>query len=85
MLEREVMTIDVTKEERQRIETLAQQHGYATARDYLLALVAEDAAVDEVDEYFDADPESDFRQAWHEAMSNQIHPISTLWDDLDEA
>ena len=39
--------------------------------------------IDEVDGYFDIDPEDTFRRAWHEVMTSQTHPVSTLWDDLD--
>ena len=31
MIEHEVLTIDVTREERERIEELAQQQGYSNA------------------------------------------------------
>jgi hypothetical protein len=39
---------------------------------------------DDTDTYFDINPEETFRQAWHEAMSGQTHPISILWDDADD-
>lgn len=84
MTDHEMLMLDVTREERERIETQARQHGFGTARDYLLALVAEDVEGDEVEAYFNTDPEGAFRQAWQEAMTGQIHPVATLWDDLDD-
>ena len=84
MADHEMLMLDVTREERERIEAQARQHGFGTARDYLLALVAEDTVTDEVNSYFNTDPEGAFRQAWQEAMIGQTHPIATLWDDLDD-
>ena len=86
MIEREILTLDITRAERERIEAQARQHGYDTAQAYLLSLVDADMSTenDEVDAYFDADPEGAFKQAWHEAMTDQTHPVSTLWDDLDD-
>ena len=86
MIEREILTLDITRAERERIEAQAREHGYETAQAYLLSLVDADttSGVDEVDAYFNADPEGAFKQAWHEAMTNQTHPISTLWDDLED-
>ena len=49
MTDHEMLMLDVTSEERQRIEAQARQHGFGTARDYLLALVAEDIETDEDD------------------------------------
>lgn len=84
MIEREVLTLDITRSERERIETQAREHGYETVQAYLLSLVDADSAVDEVDAYFNADPEGAFKQAWHEAMTGKTHPVSTLWDDLED-
>lgn len=84
MIEREALTLDITRAERERIEAQAREHGFNSAQSYLLSLVEADTAVDEVDVYFNTDPEGAFRQAWHETMTGQTHPISTLWDDLDD-
>ncbi len=27
--------------------------------------------------------EISFRQGWHEAMTNETHPVSELWDGID--
>lgn len=32
----------------------------------------------------DIDIHAEFREAWREAMEGKTHPISTLWDELDE-
>jgi hypothetical protein len=37
-------------------------------------------ALDDSDEHIAAS----FQRAWHEAMTGQTHPVSTLWDDWDE-
>jgi hypothetical protein len=81
MMDKVSLVIDLTPEERQRIEDLARQRGYEAPADYLKALVESDA---EEDEGFDEDPVAAFRQSWHEAMTGQTHPVSTLWDDLDD-
>jgi len=81
MSDKVALTIDLTAEELHRIEELAEQRGYDAVGDYLLALVDWDA---EEDEDLDEDPKAAFRQAWHEAMTGQTHPVSTLWDDLDD-
>ena len=78
MIEREALTLDITRAERERIEAQARQHGYDTVQAYLLSLVEADTIVDGLDVYFNTDPEAAFRQSWHEAMTNQTHPVSTL-------
>ena len=86
MIEREILTLDITRGERQRIEAQAREHGYETAQAYLLSLVDADVLsdIDEVDAYFDANPEAAFKLAWLEAMTIQTHTVSTLWDDLED-
>jgi hypothetical protein len=32
----------------------------------------------------ETDVAADFRAAWHEAMTDQTHPVSALWDDIDD-
>ena len=71
------LVLDLTPEERQRIEELARRRGYEAPADYLKALIESDADEDD-------DPVAAFRQSWHEAMTGQTHPVSTLWDDLDD-
>ena len=83
MADKNTLVIDLTVEERQRIETLAHKRGYAEPQDYLLALVDSDAESDQpIDEK--SQLIADFRQAWHEAMTGDIHPIEELWDDLED-
>lgn len=69
--------IDITPEQQAQIETLTREHGYQNPAEYLLALVN----ADEEDQDFDEDPEQAFHQAWHEAMTGQTFPVSTLWDN----
>lgn len=81
MADKIALVIDLTVEERQRIETLAHKRGYAEPQDYLLALVNFDA---ESDQTIDEKSQliADFREAWQDAMSGNIRPIEELWDDL---
>jgi hypothetical protein len=58
---------------------MAQQRGYKAPDDYLLALFELDAENDT-----EEDPVAAFRQSWHEAMTGQTYPISTLRDNMDD-
>ena len=79
MGEKVALTIDVTPDEQARIEALAREYGYDSPGEYLLALV------ELVAEDIDAEnPIDAFRQSWHEAMTGQTYPVSTLWDDMDD-
>ncbi len=73
--------LNITLEERERLESLAHQRGYEQLSDYLLALAEADAeALVEEDE----DPVEGFREGWRDIMTGNTFPISTLWDDLDD-
>ena len=78
MSDKVVLTLALTPEENERIQNLAQQRGYESTEAYLLALVEWDA------EDAEEDPEASFRQGWHEVMTGQTYPVSTLWDFLDD-
>jgi hypothetical protein len=82
MAEKVTLTINVTPEERQRIEELAQQRGYAAPGDYLLALVESDA------EEFDFETReglvAGLRESFHQAVKGNTRPISELWDELED-
>jgi len=79
MSDKVMLTIDVTPDERARLEALAHEYGYNTPGEYLLALV-ELVAEDDDEE----NPIEAFRQSWHEAMTGQTYSVSTLWDDMDD-
>lgn len=79
MVDNAALILDLTPEDRQRIEEQARQRGFDDPEDYLMALVEWDA-----DEGLDEDPEASFRKALHEVMTGQTYPISTLWDFLDD-
>ena len=81
MTDKFALTLELTPEEKARIQELAHRRGYDDLEAYLMALIEWDA---EDDEDFDEDPKAAFRQAWHEAMTGQTYPVSTLWDDDDE-
>jgi hypothetical protein len=69
------LTIDVTDEQRARIETLARQHGYDTPGAYLLSLVEEEPTKEELFE--------EFREGWRDAMTGNTIPASKLRDFLN--
>lgn len=81
MADKVSLVLDLTLEEHQRIEEAARQRGYQALTDYLIALVESDI---EEGEELEEDPIEAFRQSWHEAMTGQTHPVSTLWDDMDD-
>ena len=80
MADKVVLMIDLTLEDRQRIEELAQRRGYSAASDYLLALVElDEEEFDEKEALLD-----DLRQSIHEAMTGQTIPASELRAALDD-
>jgi hypothetical protein len=81
MSEKVALTINVTPEQRNKIETLAHERGYDAPDDYLLALVELDSD-DETDLTKD-EMLANLRQGLKEAMRGEFYPIETLWDDLD--
>jgi hypothetical protein len=81
MSDKITLTLDLTPEKNQQIQEQTRRRGYDDPEDYLLALVDWDA---EEEDDFDEDPKAAFRQAWHEAMTGETYPASTLWDDLDD-
>jgi hypothetical protein len=78
------LTIDLTLEEHQQIEEMAQRHGYDTPADFLHALVS--TVIAEQEEYdFDTKEGilAGLRESWHQAMTGNTRPVSELWDALD--
>ena len=71
MLDKVTLTIDVTPEERQRIEDRARQHGFASPGEYLLSLVEEDEPTKE-------ELLNSFREGWAAAMNGDTIPASKL-------
>ncbi len=84
MTEREMLVIDVTPEERQRIEARARQHGYPTAREYLLALVEADEEIDDLDLDTREGLLSGVRASLRQAIKGETRPVSELWDAVAE-
>lgn len=75
---KETLVIDVSAEKLERITTLAREHGYDTPGEYLLALI------DEQDEPTREEILANLRQGLKEAIRGEVHPIDTLWDDLND-
>jgi Arc/MetJ-type ribon-helix-helix transcriptional regulator len=82
--ERVQLTIEITQEQREQINQLARERGYDSASDYLLALVREDSDGDGDMDEDDIDPEESFRRGWHDVLSGNTYPASTLWEDIDD-
>lgn len=77
MSDRVEVVLELTPDDRQRIETLAHKRGYDAVSEYILSLIEAD---EEEDDY---DPVEAFREAWHDAMTGNTLPASALWD-IDE-
>jgi hypothetical protein len=80
MSDKIALTIDVTPEQRERIEHLAHQHGFDTPSEYLLSLVESDLEVDE--EETKEQILEEFRQGWRAAMNGETIPASELSSTL---
>lgn len=82
MVDREVLTLDITHSEREQIEKLAEMHGYDSVQNYLLALVKAD------NEQFDFDTQTGLlnglRESLRQAITGDIRPVSELWDELED-
>jgi hypothetical protein len=76
MVDREVLSLDVTHSEREQIEALAKLHGYDSAQAYLLALVKAD------NEQFDFDTPTGLlnglRESLRQAITGDTRPVSEL-------
>jgi hypothetical protein len=87
MVDRLVLSIAVTPDEKQQIEEMAHKRGYKAPDEYLRALIESDAEAHGEKLAFDDDDDdilANFRQGWHEAMTGNTHPLSELWDDIDD-
>ena len=82
MVDREVLSLDLTHTERERIEELANLHGYESVQAYLLALVNAD------NEQFDFDTPAGLanglRESLRQAITGDTRPVSELWDALED-
>lgn len=77
------MVIEITSEEQAILEEKAHERGYANVKTYLFALVTADTLGDELTEEDSVDRSDELREAWHEAMTGKVRPVSELWDELD--
>lgn len=81
MVERVLLTLEITREEQKQIEAQARQHGYQSPHDYLLALVAEDAGD------FDFDTKAGLldglRTSLRQAEQGDTRSVLELWDAVD--
>jgi hypothetical protein len=78
MTERLQLTLEVTPEQLESIEALAEEHGYSTPGDYLLAL-AEAEAVHAKQRLLDP-----LRESLLEAKRGEVYPIEQLSELLQE-
>lgn len=74
----EYVVLEMTPEERERLEMLARQRGYAASADYVRALIELDAVAQGMAAEADDNPETGFLQGWHDAMTSKTIPASEL-------
>ncbi len=74
MPDKVAVTVDLTKQEYERIEFLAHEQGYKVIGEYLLSLAADEQTQDELAE--------EFRQGWQAAKNGQTIPASDLCHTL---
>ncbi len=72
MADHEMLVIEVTAEERERIDTLRRERGHATLRDYLLALINADQQVDELADTPDEEILSNLRAALEDVKAGRV-------------
>jgi hypothetical protein len=84
MANRIVLEIDLTEEKQMQIKELARHRGYDAPGDYLLALVEIDAKAHE--EMLDTEDDiiTRFKRSLQDALAGETHPVSTLWDGIDD-
>ena len=78
-----LIKIEVTQEQQQQIELLAQQRGFETSVAYVRSLIESDAKAhgQELVLDDDEDPIEGFREGWRDAMTGNTYPVATLWDN----
>ncbi|MBI5666767.1 MAG: hypothetical protein HZC41_02060 [Chloroflexi bacterium] len=74
----EYVVLEMTPEERERLETLARLRGYTAPADYVRALIESDAVAQGITPDDDDDLEAGFLQGWHDAMTGNTIPASEL-------
>lgn len=67
------LTLSVSVEQFERLEARAHELGFSNSSDYVLALIEElEDAVE------------GFREGWHDVMTGNTFPASSIWEDLGE-
>lgn len=79
MTAQNALILEVTPEERKRIEQSAQAHGYDNARDYLLALVEAD---NELEDTPDEEIVADLREALADALAGRTRPARDVLKEI---
>lgn len=77
----ELLSVQITKEQRKHFEQRAHDRGYPSVGEYLVALALDD--LDDEDSDDEIDPEESFRRGWHDAMTGKTRPIEEIWGELD--
>ncbi|MEZ4671777.1 MAG: hypothetical protein R3E39_28060 [Anaerolineae bacterium] len=76
--ERTIISIELTADERRRIEEIAHNLGYDQLGNYVRHLLGMD------DEGEAVNPEDGFREGWQDMVAGRVYPASSLWDDDDD-
>lgn len=84
LVKRWLALVEVTAEDRLRIEELASRTGYETLKNYLLALVEFDAQAYEESLDTEEDLLTRFKRSLQDALAGRTHPVSTLWDGIED-
>jgi hypothetical protein len=82
MTDKVALTITITVEQRERIEAQAQERGYESPDDYLLALVESD--VDDEADMTKEEVLEDLRESIREAMTGKTIPAKDFLAALDD-
>jgi hypothetical protein len=77
--------IPMTEEQYEALRARARRRGYEDVATYLLVLAAQDPEEDDIDAEFAIERIlEDFKQAWHDAMTGNLLPLSALDQLLDD-
>ena len=77
------ISIELTPDERDKLERLARKQGYTALTDYLHHIMMQDLAL-ENDNQEELSPDAAFREGWTDIVAGRVYPASSLWDETDD-
>ena len=83
------LILNISNEERERLDELARRRGFEESEAYLRALIEADAREHGdtppfTDDEDDVDIRAEFRQAWRDAMTGNVISLEDLWKAVDD-